>query len=82
MRRLLALAAVTTAAGVLAGTVVGASTGRAEIAFTRAQAVWVIGADGSGSRKVAEPLLGRRHRVVARQQAARVHALLQAHGLR
>jgi len=45
-------AAATTAAGLLAGTVLGATTTGARIAFTNNKAIYVIGADGSGLRRV------------------------------
>jgi Tol biopolymer transport system component len=54
VRTLLALAAATTAAGVLAGTVAAQRTSGVQIAFSNAKAVWVIGVDGSGLRRVTK----------------------------
>jgi Tol biopolymer transport system component len=52
VRALLVAAAATVTAGVVAGTVVGARTSTGQIAFTNNKAIYVIGADGSGLRKV------------------------------
>jgi len=46
------LAILTAAAGILAGTVLGAPKAGAQIAFTNNRTIWVIGADGSGLRRV------------------------------
>jgi len=48
------LAAATAAAGLLAGTVLGAPKAGARIAFTNNRAIYVIGADGSGLRRVTK----------------------------
>ncbi|HST25867.1 MAG TPA: hypothetical protein VLJ76_07735 [Gaiellaceae bacterium] len=52
MRAILVAAAATATAGLLAGTVLGASARTSQIAFTKNRAIWVIGADGSGLRQV------------------------------
>ncbi len=52
MRTLLVAAAATVTAGVLAGTVGGATARVDQIAFTNARVIWVIGSDGSGLRQV------------------------------
>lgn len=52
MRALLVAAAATVTAGIVAGTVVGATATVDQIAFTNARAIWVIGADGRGLRQV------------------------------
>ena len=54
MRAATILATLAVAAGALAGTVLGAAPGGARIAFTNDRAIWVIGADGSGLRRVTK----------------------------
>jgi Tol biopolymer transport system component len=48
------LAVLTAAAGALAGNVLGASQAGVRIAFTNNKAIWVIGAEGSGLRRVTK----------------------------
>ncbi len=54
MRAATILATLTAAAGLLAGTVPGATKAGARLAFTNNKTIYVIGADGSGLRRVTK----------------------------